>query len=155
MAMAENARFTCLLVEDDSAFAATAMDVVRAEGGQPTHCPNLSQARQVTASNSFDLVLLDNHLPDGKGYDFFAHLTRRNSEAPVIMITGIPDLGEAVILTRNGLFDYLTKPVSVDALSDAIRRALLRLRSKAALSAIQTEWFGEAQSMRGVMEQRR
>jgi len=153
MAVPEKGRFTCLLIEDDSAFAATAMDVVRQEGGQPTHCSNLAHARQVTASTTFDLILLDNHLPDGKGYDFFAHLTRRNPESPVIMITGIPDLSEAVILTRNGLFDYLTKPVSVDALAGAIGRALLRSRSRNPTPAGAADWFGDSDLMRGILEQ--
>lgn len=31
----------------------------------------------------FDLVLLDNHLPDGKAYDFFSQISRRNPDAPV------------------------------------------------------------------------
>ena len=48
-----------------------------------------------------------------------------------MMITGLPDLGEAVALTRNGLFDYLSKPLDADALAAALGRALLRLRSRA------------------------
>src|SRR5690348_1273391 len=96
-------KFSCLIVEDDGAFATMAAQVVREEGGAPVVAGNLSAAREVVANRSFDLVLLDNHLPDGKGYDFFDQLTRRNPDAPIVMITGMPDLGEAVTLTRNGL----------------------------------------------------
>ena len=119
--------FSCLIVEDDVAFATMAAQVVRGEGGLTTLAKDLAEARHATANQSFDLVLLDNHLPDGKGYDFFDQLARRNPESPIVMITGMPDLSEAVALTRNGLFDYLTKPVSVEALAACVARAKLRL----------------------------
>jgi len=77
-----------------------------------------------------DLVLLDNHLPDGRGYELYERFSRIAPETPAIMITGIPDLGEAVKLTRNGLFEYLTKPVDLDALAACVGRALLRIRSQ-------------------------
>lgn len=131
-----------------------ASEVVRSQGGTPTVCGTVAAARQTTEARRFDLVLLDNQLPDGKGYDLFAHLAARDPEGPVVMITGVPDLTEAVALTRNGLFDYLTKPVSADALTACLQRALKRLRAAAA-SGAPAEWFGESAPMRAVLEQLR
>lgn len=153
MAVAEP--FSCLIVDDDSAFATMAAQVVRDEAGLVTQAKNLAEAREITASRGFDLVLLDNHLPDGKGYDFFDHLARRNPEAPIVMITGLPDLGEAVSLTRNGLFDYLTKPISMDALAACLRRAKLRLATREATTTSASEFFGESPAMREVLGQLR
>jgi DNA-binding NtrC family response regulator len=147
-------RFSCLVVEDDVAFAAMAAQVVRDEGGKPTIAKDLAEASAATAAESFELVLLDNHLPDGKGYDFFDQLSRRNPDAPIVMITGLPDLGEAVTLTRNGLFDYLTKPVSVDALTACLGRAKLRLAARQVVVGA-TDLFGETPAMREVMTQLR
>ena len=144
--------FTCLIVEDDAAFAALAAQVVGDEGGVPTIAATLAAAREATANHAFDLVLLDNQLPDGKGYDFFAQLARRNPDAPVLMITGVPDLGEAVSLTRNGLFDYITKPVRLEALAACLHRAKLRLQTRS-LPGSATEWFGESPVMREVLRQ--
>ncbi|HEY2953147.1 MAG TPA: sigma-54 dependent transcriptional regulator [Verrucomicrobiae bacterium] len=146
--------FTCLVVEDDPAFAAMAAEVARGEGGTLTLCGTLAAARAAVASRPFDLVLLDNHLPDGKGYDFFDHLARRNPDSPIILITGAPDLSEAVALTRNGLFDYLTKPVAVEALAACLRRALLRLRSRV-LTPDTDDLFGESPALRAVVQQLR
>src|SRR5436190_20751479 len=102
--------FSCLIIEDDAGFAGMAAEVVRREGGEGVVAGSITAARELLAGRVFEVTLLDNHLPDGKGYDLFAQIARRRPEAPVIMITGVPDLGEAVALTRNGLFDYLTKP---------------------------------------------
>ncbi len=140
------------MVEDDPAFAALVAQVVREEGGQPTHCKTLVEARAATANRAFDLVLLDNHLPDGKAYDFFDQLSRRNPEAPIIMITGLPDLSEAIALTRNGLFDYLTKPVETDALVACLRRARLRMRRTETRNSDLAS-FGSSPAMRGLMQQ--
>jgi len=145
--------FTCLVVEDDPAFAAMAAPVVREERGDPTVAATLTAAREAAARRTFDVVLLDNHLPDGRGYDFFDHLSRQNPDTPIIMITGVPDLSDAVALTRNGIFEYLTKPISVDALAACLHRA--KLRMQASRIAGDDECFGESPVMREVMKQLR
>ncbi len=150
--MAAPSKFSCLLVDDDNAFATMAAQVVREEGGAVTSVKNLAEARDATANRMFDLVLLDNHLPDGKGYDFFDHLSRRNPDASIVMITGLPDLSEAIALTRNGLFDYLTKPIAVDALAECLQRAKLRLAVRDVPTAA-TDFFGDSSAMREVMAQ--
>lgn len=152
--MAAPGKFTCLLVDDDNAFATMAAQVVREEGGTVTTVAQLAAAREATASQSFDLVLLDNHLPDGQGYDFFDQLARRNPDAPIVMITGLPDLGEAITLTRNGLFDYLTKPISVETLAACLRRAKLRLAARD-IPVGAMEFFGDSSALREVMTQLR
>lgn len=152
--MAATGKFSCLLVEDDSAFATMAAQVARDEGGAVIQATTLAQAREASADRLFDVVLLDNHLPDGKGYDFFDQLARRHPDAPIVMITGLPDLGEAVTLTRNGLFDYLTKPISVEALAACLRRAKLRLATRD-VAVGSNEFFGESPAMREVLSQLR
>ena len=129
-----------------------AASVVREAGGQVTLAHHLAGAREISANQTFDLVLLDNHLPDGKGYDFFNTIARRNPDAPVVMITGVPDLSEAVSLTRNGLFEYLTKPISVEALTACLERTKLRMRARTE-PASTAEWFGESAATRAVLQQ--
>jgi two-component system, NtrC family, response regulator AtoC len=148
---AEN--FSCFIVDDDVAFATLAAKVVREAGGTVTLAHSLTDARNISAAKIFDLVLLDNHLPDGKGYDFFNEYFRRQPATPVVMITGIPDLGEAVALTRNGLFDYLTKPVNVAALAACLQRAKLRLAAREISGG--AEFFGDAPALREVRAQLR
>jgi DNA-binding NtrC family response regulator len=149
---AGTAPFNCLVVEDDAAFAALVCQIVREQGGEPLHCGTLAAAMQASATRQFDLVLLDNHLPDGKAYDFFDRLSRRNPDAPVIMITGLPALNEAITLTRNGLFDYLTKPVDADALAQCLQRARLRIRRAAAGEFSQVS-LGNSPAMRSLTDE--
>ena len=121
-------RFSCLLVDDDTGLASMFAKIVSEEGGTPVACHTIAAARAEIGRRSFDLVILDNRLPDGTGYEFHAQLVRRSPASVVVMITGAPELSQAVELTRNGLFDYLTKPVSADDFTALLRRARLRLR---------------------------
>ena len=148
----ETPAFSCLLVEDDVAFASLVSQVVREAGGQVDHGQTLAEADAMAARKTFDLILLDNHLPDGKAYDLFDRLARRNPEASIIMITGLPDLSEAISLTRNGLFDYLTKPVEIEKLAACLQRARLRMGRRVD-SEGHADSVGSSVPMRSLMEQ--
>lgn len=119
--------FQCLLIEDDPDFASMEASVVREAGGEVTFARSLAAARTELAKSKFDLVILDNRLPDGTGHSFCPQLLSRTPEMLVIMITGVPELAQAVALTRNGLFDYLSKPLELGALREALQRVRLRL----------------------------
>ena len=144
--------FSCLILEDDESFAPLVMQLVRGAGGEPFHCATLADARRTMAGRTFDLLLLDNHLPDGKVYDFFDELCRRNPDAPAIMITGASDLTEAIALTRNGLLDYLTKPVDTAVLERSLQRALLRIARRESGSGPGAA-LGESAPMQAVFRQ--
>lgn len=114
------------MIEDDPDFAAMVVSVVAEQGGDVTHVTTIGAGREELAKGGVDLVILDNRLPDGTGHAFCPQVLARQPEALVIMITGAPELSSAVALTRNGLFDYLSKPVDLVALRKALERAKLR-----------------------------
>ncbi len=126
--MSDTNHFSCLLVDDDVGFTGMLAQLVAEEGGRPLACHTLHAARGHLAQRTFDLVILDNGLPDGTGYEFYPQLAQRCPGAVGVMITGAPELSQAVEMTRNGLFDYLTKPLDAAAFIALLRRAKLRLR---------------------------
>jgi DNA-binding NtrC family response regulator len=122
-----NGTFSCLLLDDDEGFAAMLSKLVTVNGGRPVLCQTIASAQAAIMRQTFDLVVLDNRLPDGTGYEFYSQLMRRSPASVVVMITGSPELSQAIELTRNGLFDYLTKPVGADDFEAMLGRAKLRL----------------------------
>ena len=119
--------FSCLIVDDDAGFVSMLAKMVSQEGGRVSHCGDLKSARAEIERAAFDLVLLDNRLPDGTGYDFFSLLNRQCPGTVIVMVTGVPELSQAVQLTRNGLFDYLTKPLDAADFAACLRRVRQRL----------------------------
>lgn len=145
-------KFSCLVVEDDRAFRPMVVQLLDSLGGDVREAENIGEAEATFEQMVPDLVLLDNHLPDGRGYEFYERMRRKLPDVPTIMITGVPQLGEAVALTRNGLFDYLTKPVELDVLTACVNRALLRIRTQNR-EAGPEEWLGGSPAMRQVKTQ--
>lgn len=150
--MANSDHFSCLLVDDDVGFTSMLAKVVAEEGGSATPCHTVAAARDQIASRDFDLVILDNSLPDGTGYEFYSHLARRSPSSVVAMITGAPQLSQAVELTRNGLFDYLTKPLDASAFAALLRRAKLRLH-RSTLESDADTFLGDSPKIREVILQ--
>jgi DNA-binding NtrC family response regulator len=143
-------RFSCLMVDDDAGFVSMLAKVIEAEGGLVTHCGDLKSARAEVARRAFDFVVLDDRLPDGTGFDFFPQLSRSCPTGIVVMVTGAPDISRAVQLTRNGLFDYLPKPVNVADFTACLRRVWQRLTHPDQAGG-SGELVGESVAMREVV----
>src|SRR4051794_29913588 len=71
------AKFNCLILEDDPCCSRVVEEAIREEGGTSVVCETLESARQAVAQDHFDLAVLDYHLPDGMGSDFFYFLVER------------------------------------------------------------------------------
>ena len=77
---------------------------------------NTGKARQLAATEDFDLVLLDVNLPDGNGMDLCRELKEDCPQLPVIFLTA-NDLEEDVVAGFDlGADDYVTKPFSMKIL---------------------------------------
>lgn len=143
--------FRCLILDDDAGFAGQIREIVEEQGGRTVLCGTVAEARQQIERQDFDLACIDNRLPDGTGFDFHPHLQKRCPRCIVIMITGAPELFQAVELTRNGLFEYLTKPLSLDDFLGCLARARKRMSLGDGLAG-DGECVGRSPVVRDMME---
>lgn len=79
-----------------------------------TQSLDISAARKLLATETFDLILIDVHLPDGSGFDFCIELTEDPNFAkiPKILLTGRAEISDKVYGLNCGAIDYITKPFS-------------------------------------------
>ena len=70
------------------------------------------------------VVVSDIRMPGIDGLQVLEQLHGRDSELPVLLITGHGDVPLAVQAMRAGAYDFLEKPFATDALLDSVRRAL-------------------------------
>ena len=85
---------------------------------------NTGKARQLAATEDFDLVLLDVNLPDGNGMDLCRELKEECPQLPVIFLTA-NDLEEDVVAGFDLVADdYVTKPFSMKILLKRVEAAL-------------------------------
>lgn len=83
------------------------------------------------ASNSLDLVLVDNVIPKRSGLELLRLSKRRWPSVPLIVITGFGSEELAIQMFRAGASDYLKKPFDVSQL----RRAVLAHARSSGFSA--------------------
>jgi signal transduction histidine kinase len=117
-----------LLLVDDSAMDRTLIrDVLGAENrGYDLHEAGcVADGLAALASRSFDLVIIDHHLPDGTGLDVLRGLQSREHEIPAIYLTS--ELSREVIQSALslGASHYLTKDLAyANLLAPVVARSL-------------------------------
>lgn len=71
-----------------------------------------------------DLVLLDVNLPTVSGLDVLKEIKSKNSELPVIVISGFVSTENAIMAMREGAYEYITKPFQMERLMVTIAKAV-------------------------------
>jgi DNA-binding NtrC family response regulator len=99
-------------------------EVQTAESGQ--------QALSMFSEQGANLVLTDYRMAEMNGHELLKRLKERNSDVMVILMTAYATVENAVAAMKEGAYDYLTKPFSLDQVEPAIERALetQRLRNE-------------------------
>lgn len=115
-----------LVVDDEEAVRALLRRYLELEGYEVCEAGDGPIALTTIADRNPDLVLLDRMLPAEDGLDVLTRL-RRQSDVPVILLTGLGDEGERVLGLKLGADDYVVKPFSpaeiVARISTVLRRA--------------------------------
>jgi len=119
-----------LVVEDDRALAQMLAMHFEDTGFQVSLAHRCGDALALSRGEHFDLVLLDQQLPDGRGIDMIGPLLEQDAALPVIMMTGQHDLELAIDAIKCGAADFVHKPIDTDALEATVAR-LLRNRALA------------------------
>jgi CheY-like chemotaxis protein len=112
-----------LIVDDDPDVASVLNDAVTGFGHRTAVV--LSGALALRAAREFvpHVVLLDIRMPGVDGHTLLEHLKRSPQPPAIIIVSGNADEEEARQLLQRGAFDYVTKPVSLNYLEQAIAAA--------------------------------
>jgi DNA-binding response OmpR family regulator len=120
-----------LLVEDDRMIGESLRAALKLEGHAVDWVTDAQAAATTTATERFDLVLLDLGLPKGNGLDVLRGVRARGDSTPVIVLTARDGLGDRVAGLDAGADDYLSKPFELDELLARMRAVLRRHSGRA------------------------
>ncbi len=113
-----------VLVVDDEADLRELLELTLVGMGLDVDCAaSALEARRLIAANSYALCLTDMRLPDGNGLELVSLINAEHPETPVAVITAYGSAENAVAALKAGAFDYLAKPVALDALRNLVRSA--------------------------------
>ncbi len=116
--------FNVLIVDDEKNIRAGLGRALELDGYRTLLAADGQEGLDVIQSEEIDLVIADLKMPRVSGEELLRHIVNHYPTVPVIILTGHGTIETAVQAMRDGAYDFLTKPVSLDRLSLLAKRAL-------------------------------
>jgi signal transduction histidine kinase/FixJ family two-component response regulator len=113
-----------LIVDDEESIRLTLSTVLQRDGYEVQTAGSFEELGGVLPTFPPDTIILDVLLPGLSGLDILKFLKEQGIDAPVIVITGAPDIQSARESLLRGAFDYIAKPFGLDVFRQSVKRAL-------------------------------
>ncbi len=116
-------KHTSLLIADDEEKTRRILELNLKESFELHLAENGAKALSIIRDHRVDIVLTDLRMPDVDGRMILQEVRGSDHPLPVIIMTAYGTIESAVALMKEGAFDYIVKPVNLDQLEVALRRA--------------------------------
>jgi DNA-binding NtrC family response regulator len=121
-----------LIVDDERAIREICREIADSMGFRTVTADSAEHAYRILDVQPIDVVLLDLRLPGAGGLEALDQIRRRRPDAVTVVVTGYGTVQSAVHAMKNGAYDYVTKPFSLEELRILLDRVgtHLKLRSE-------------------------
>ncbi|HDP81096.1 MAG TPA: sigma-54-dependent Fis family transcriptional regulator [Spirochaetes bacterium] len=99
-----------LVVDDNPSILKYIGDILEGAGYRVVKCGSGMEAVESIHTDSFDLVISDLAMPGMDGYQVIQEVRLIDPEIPIIIITGVGGVDEAVKAIKKGASDFMIKP---------------------------------------------
>ncbi len=114
-----------LLAEDDDAVRDMLQAVLERDGFEVVAVANVREALSRIAAESFDVLLSDLHMPHaGDGFTVVSAMRHTHPKAVTLVLSGYPELDEALSAIRLQADEVLVKPIEIASLREIIHKEL-------------------------------
>ena len=134
-----------MIVEDDRSMGEVLETDLRLRGLETVWYPTAEEALAQWQHDDVDVVLTDLKLPGLNGLDLCVRIVANRPDIPVVVLTAFGSMETAMAAMRAGAYDFVNKPVDMDALALVLERAV---RHRALQAKVQTLSAALAQSQR-------
>ncbi len=128
-----------IIVDDDKALAQSLQIQLSSQGHSVEIEHNPEQALEVVSSRAFDLMLLDLTMPEMSGIEVLTKLKTMNLSMAVIVISGRQDMDSTIKAIQLGAFDYLRKPLDMDAVTLGVEKVTSQFLSQSPVVELVSE----------------
>jgi len=109
-----------LIVDDEEDICYFLSGNLSRRGFSTSFSHSLAEAEKQLETEQPSLLLLDNHLPDGKGVDFLVKIRSKYPELKTIMITAHDSPDDRLKAYRNGTNFFLSKPFTLSEVNQVV-----------------------------------
>ena len=154
-------RHRLLVIDDDPEVRYTLRAALGRGGVVLDEADTVAAGEQKLREGLYDVVLLDQRLPDGEGLALLPEVRRLQPDALVVMMTAYGSRSTAVEAIGKGAYDFFSKPVRLEELRVVMSRALERralareverLRARLANDSSFGKIIGRSPAMQSVFE---
>ena len=122
--MKEEKKETILFVDDEESILNVVTQYFERQGYQILSAHNGAEAIEIIANTQVDCCFTDINMPVMDGLELAENIRLDNNTMPVIVMTGYPSLENAIQTIKNGVVDFLIKPVNLKQMELCMQRVL-------------------------------
>ena len=115
-------RLRVLFVDDEEELVSTVVERLELRDIDALGATSGPEALRLIEEHALDAVVLDVKMPGLGGFEVIKRIKEERPELAVVFLTGHGSVESASEGMRMGAFDYLMKPVDIDALIEILRR---------------------------------
>jgi len=141
---------TLMIVADDTPVREACREVAHSLGFSAVMAESADQGNKLLDSEGVDVVLLDWKAPGMGGIEILRRIKATRPNVEVIVVTSSATVQTAVQAMKNGAFDYVTKPLSLDELRLLLDRVARHLKLKTE-NRVLRERIRERQGFAGII----
>ena len=112
-----------LIVDDDAGQRSLLDSFLRGQGFDTVPVESGTRALEVLRAGGMAMMISDVRMPGISGLETLRQARQEQIPIPVLLVTAYADIREAVGAMRDGVVNYLTKPIDLDELLASVRQA--------------------------------
>ena len=113
-----------LFVDDEESILDVASEYFSIKGYQVFTARNGAEALSVLDKEQIDCCFTDINMPVMDGLELAENINKRDNTIPVVIMTGFPSLENTIRTLKNGVVDFLIKPINLNQLELCLKRVL-------------------------------
>ncbi len=118
-----------LIIEDEEAVLESYLDMFSVIGFNPDTAVNGKDGLNKLTKKEYDIVITDLNMPVMDGQTTLKRIKQKYPHIQVIVITGFATIENAINAMKEGAFDYITKPVSLEHVKIVMNRCVKHIRN--------------------------
>lgn len=126
--MSTEEKETILFVDDEESIIDIAHTFFTGRGYQVLTANNGREAVELISQSRVDCCFTDINMPEMDGLELAEHIRQHDNTIPVIVMTGYPSLENTIQTLKNGVVDFLVKPVNLQQMELCVQRVLRERR---------------------------
>jgi len=117
-------RETILFVDDEESILTVSAEYFQRKGYQTLTARTGPEALKILADETVDCCFTDINMPEMNGLELAERIRSYDNTMPVIVMTGYPSLENAIQTIKNGVVEFLIKPVNLKQMELCVQRVL-------------------------------